>query len=158
MARLGIKRFAVLGFLAASASVACLSACSDDSNPSPGGPDSGSGAKPGTGGKKGTGGSGNNAGGKSGMKTDGGPGGSSSGGETGDGSTSTGGSAGDTGDSGSGGTTIGGGGDAGTAPPEPKCKPGATGFFTKTCSDSKCTPFDNTKLQNLTNGNLPPLE
>ncbi len=157
MARLNLGRFAVLGALALSASVACFAACSDDNgNPSPG-DDGGSGAKPGsTGGKKGSGGSAGSNGGKSGSTKDGGPGGSSSGGETGDGGPGAGGSTGTTGDSGSGGTTTGGGGDAGTAPPEPKCKPGATGFFSKTCSDSKCTPFDNSVLQNLgSNGQLP---
>lgn len=155
MARLNVNRFAVLGVLAISSAV-CFSACSDDNNPSPGGPDSGSGASPSTGGKKATGGSKNSTGGKS--NADGGStGGSSSGGETGDGSSATGGSGGET-DGGGAGGASGGGGDSGTAPPEPLCKPGATGFFSKTCTDSKCTPFDNSKLQNFKNGMLPPLQ
>ncbi|HVW24620.1 MAG TPA: hypothetical protein VHC69_04590 [Polyangiaceae bacterium] len=153
MARLKMNRFAVVSVVAfATAGAVFSAACSSDNNPAPGGPDASTetGGKTSTGGSgsggKSTGGSTSSSGGKS--NTDSGAGGSSSGGETGDGS--TGGSSTGGGDSGA--STGGSAGDSGTST---GCPPTAADFYTDKCTDSKCTPFDNSKLEKFQNGKLP---
>ena len=141
MARLAMNRFVSVSILSLAMAGAVVSACSSDSNPSPG-EDAGSGAKPSTGGKSSTGGSAGSTAKDGGSGGSSGGAGGSSGGDKGDSSTG-----GTTGDSGPG--TGGEPGDGGPVPPSPKCAPAATGFNSDKCTDSKCTPFDNSKLEKI---------
>jgi hypothetical protein len=168
MARQAMNRFAMLGSAGVLFTGLFFSACSDDSgNPEPA--EAGTGATHGTGGK---GGSGNatSAGGKAGSGNTGNEsGGSGNAGKDG-------GTAGSrTVDGGSGGTNPGDGGgsggaetggspgmtDAGCVQDKTKtcgtCPPTTTPEFLNHCTDSKCTAFDNSKLEKFVNGKLPAL-
>lgn len=153
MARLAMSRFAVASLVLSlgAAGAVFSTACSSDSNPSPG-EDSGAGGSS-SGGKSNGGKSNGGSSSGGGSNKDGGTGGSSSGGKSSGGSgNKDGGSGGET-DSGSGGS---GGGDGGNVTPS-TCPPDSTDFWTDKCTDSKCTPFDNSKLVKLVNGKLPDL-
>ena len=164
MARLAMNRFAALGVLSLVAAGVFFSACSNDSNPAPGEPEAGTGAKPGTGGK-GTGGStGDDGGGTDAKPGTGGRGGSSGSGTGNSSSMPEGGP--DSGSGGSGGAGPGDSGTGGTGGAGATCTEDTTTAciecpkndkeFLNGCTDSKCTKFTAT-LEKIVNGQRPAL-
>lgn len=167
MARIAMNRFAILGVLSLATAGAFFSACSSDTNPEPGEPEAGTGAKPSESGGKGNAGEGGQG---TGAKPSGGSGGrgGSAGSGTGNSKGMPDGGPGDAtpgsggtgpGDSGTGGTGPG-TGDTGTCTENSSTAcfecPTNTNQFLNACTDSKCTKFTAT-LEKIVNGQRPPL-